>query len=221
MYQTESANVYEKNIEFIHEYLAHMAWTFDPKETREHRDCYVKNVNELPNRHRFHTGHVIVYKKQVYQHQDKNDTNFCLTFAHGEYTGGHMCMPELGHEVHLYVSPRFVFDRPDVLRYRPGHVAVFRSGTIYHGVTTWRPEGDVSEIGITPGRVAHVFTTHQSTMEGTKEKEPGWKAFTAGGLQPKDETSKWTSEELALDVWDRLPAAKNWLESCQIRMSNE
>lgn len=89
-------------------------------------------------------------------------------------------------------------------------MAIFRSGSLYHGVTTWLPKGDVKENGITPGRVAHVFTTHKEAMRQTEDKEPGWRFWTSGGTHAKDLASKWSDREMSTAIWDGIPAEHDW-----------
>lgn len=101
VYRVESATSYESTLDYLYKYLARMAWVTFPEEAKTHRECYLRNALNVPEPHRFHLGHVIVYKQVVHQHRDKADTDFCITFAHGGYSGGHLSIPQLGDEVHL------------------------------------------------------------------------------------------------------------------------
>ncbi|PVF91921.1 hypothetical protein CPB86DRAFT_845750 [Serendipita vermifera] len=105
-----------------------------------------------------HTGHVIVQKQPIHQHRDSGDSGFCVTFCTGSFDGGYLVLADLGL----------------VFLYRPGDILMFRSCALYHGVTTWLPRGDISPLGITPGRTAHVLYTKDCTVEYTKGKYPGW-----------------------------------------------
>jgi hypothetical protein len=53
-------------------------------------------------------------------------------------------------------------------------VLVFRSGLLYHGVTTWKPAEDDVEAVTTVGRVAFVFFTHQNTLEVMEQWPKGY-----------------------------------------------
>lgn len=114
----------------------------------------------------FHTGHAIVHKLPVHVHMDEGDSGFCITFCTGEFTGGYLVFPDL----------LLVF------RYRPGDIIIFRSRALYHGVTTWLPNGDINKHGISPGRTAHVLYTKKSTNDFTKGRPPLWASMTAVGL---------------------------------------
>jgi hypothetical protein len=119
----------------------------------------------------FHTGHVIVYKQVVHQHQDGGDSGYCVTFNTGSYTGGYLVFADLGL----------------VFRYQPGDTVIFRSRALYHGVTSWIPDGDVDRWGVTPGRVAHVLYTKLNATQFTKGKGPGWVRKTNVGTMPQYE----------------------------------
>jgi hypothetical protein len=116
----------------------------------------------------FHTGHVVVWKSVVHQHQDGGDSGICVIFCTGSFIGGYLVFPDLDL----------------VFRYRPGDVIIFRSKALYHGVTTWVPTGDINQFGITPGRVAHVLYTKISAVEQAKDRLPGWARTTNMGREP-------------------------------------
>jgi hypothetical protein len=116
----------------------------------------------------FHTGHAVVWKSVVHQHQDGGDSGLCVIFCTGSFTGGYLVFPDLDL----------------VFRYRPGDVILFRSKALYHGVTTWVPTGDINEFGVTPGRVAHVLYTKASAIEQAKDQLPGWARTTNMGREP-------------------------------------
>lgn len=97
----------------------------------------------------FHTGHVIVHNQPVHQHMDGDDSGFCATFCTGSFDGGYVVFADLGL----------------VFRYRPGDVLLFRSRSLYHGVTTWTPRGDINPLGVMPGRTSHVLYTKKPVME--------------------------------------------------------
>lgn len=118
----------------------------------------------------FHTGHVIVQKQQIHQHMDGRDSGFCVAFCTGSFEGGYLVFPDLNI----------------VLFYRPGDVILFRSRALYHGVTMWVPKGDVSDLGITPGRTAHVLYTKNAAvrMASANKFKPGYVYKTANAKQP-------------------------------------
>ncbi|KAG8751370.1 hypothetical protein FRC14_007958 [Serendipita sp. 396] len=139
-----------------------------PEKARDYRHAHrVSSLETGLARHLF-TGHVIVHNHVVHQHRDANDGDLCVTIPHGKYTGGHLYLPSLG-VAHMYP---------------PGSIAIFCSKTLYHGVTTWKPVGDVDEYGIPPGRTSHVFTTHQAVIDWCKDKEEGYCRRTGGGYLP-------------------------------------
>jgi hypothetical protein len=155
--------------------LPHVLATI-PNEYDKYRDTYRAAAlsEEQAAKPGFHTGHAIVYKQVVHQHQDEDDSGYCITFNTGKYGGGYLVFADLGM----------------VFRYQPGDVLIFRSSALFHGVTEWWPEGDISSLGVTPGRVAHVFYTKQVTIERLHGKQEGWGYATNVGKAPDIERDR-------------------------------
>jgi hypothetical protein len=116
----------------------------------------------------FHTGHVIVHNQPVHQHMDGGDSGFCITFCTGSFDGGYVVFPDLNL----------------VFLYRPGDILIFRSRALYHGVTTWTPRGNIDDLGVIPGRTAHVLYTKSATVNFAKHRGSGWAHMTGVGKEP-------------------------------------
>ena len=70
-------------------------------------------------------------------------------------------------------------------RYAPGHVVVFRSSALYHGVQFWTPRPMKSTTSLTPGRISWVFFTHVEMVEHFKDKGARWNLETGMGHHPE------------------------------------
>jgi hypothetical protein len=67
----------------------------------------------------------------------------------------------------------------------PGHVVIFMAGDIYHYISEWKPIPGVSEYGITPGRIGHVFFSPKSALDVLHDKPPFWRNVTYSGFWPE------------------------------------
>lgn len=127
-------------------------------------------------------GKVSLWKLQVGVHRDCKDF-LCAIFNAGEYDGGAAVFPDIGLRF-KFVIYKLRSIRTDVwfqYRYSPGHVIIFRSDALYHGVERWTPK--VMKLGapFTPGRVAWVYLSHREAVEKLSELPAGWSAACANG----------------------------------------
>lgn len=58
--------------------------------------------------------------------------------------------------------------------YAPGDILIFHSSALYHMVTPWRPSEGKGKDGITPGRIARVYTTHLRILCAAEKQD--WRA---------------------------------------------
>jgi len=58
--------------------------------------------------------------------------------------------------------------------YKPGDIVIFIAGSLYHAVSHWKPVGGQNEIGVTPGRIGHVFFSPKSALEVLEGKPLCW-----------------------------------------------
>ncbi|KAJ7439714.1 hypothetical protein B0H11DRAFT_1644113, partial [Mycena galericulata] len=116
-------------------------------------------------------GRAIVYKLQVFVHQDGLDRGPTASFPCGFFEGGAMHYPDIDA----------------VYRYGPGDVCFSMSAILYHGVQHWSPAPvpeDYAKARITPGRVGTVFFCPAKTAETLAGKPKNWNKDTLGGLVP-------------------------------------
>jgi hypothetical protein len=211
----ENYHSYSLEIQGILSGMARIAF---PDIAARYRSTYQKvspALNITP--HALFTGHVVVHNMVVHQHRDKSDGNMCAIFHHDNCEGGALVLPQL-HAAHGYVfHTRIYLILFDILRYASGHVAVFHSQAVYHGVSTWGPRGDVDDDGIPPGRTAHVFTTHKATIENSAKLPDRYAAQTANGMLP---CGRFVVEEGELNWSHDSPAMVPELSSRAIRSSS-
>ncbi|KDQ49258.1 hypothetical protein JAAARDRAFT_51809 [Jaapia argillacea MUCL 33604] len=124
----------------------------------------------------------IIYKLQVEPHADAHDAGPTACFPLGQFSGGELYVPQLGMK----------------LAYKPGHVALFMSSSLYHSIGDWKAVGQKSVNDVTPGRIGHVFFTHSATLKLLQDKPPGWNINTLSGNRPP-----------ALPIWED-PKGKSW-----------
>ncbi|TEB19123.1 hypothetical protein FA13DRAFT_1647366 [Coprinellus micaceus] len=103
-------------------------------------------------------GRALVWKMQVKVHQDGLDEGPAATFPCGYYSGGYLYIPQLGLK----------------LSYRPGDLAIFMAGHLYHAVDEWVPAAVPSGAGVTPGRVSSVFFFPKHSFSILKNKPRFW-----------------------------------------------
>ncbi|EJD52070.1 hypothetical protein AURDEDRAFT_120633 [Auricularia subglabra TFB-10046 SS5] len=110
---------------------------------------------------------VIVWKCESHVHRDRLDGegNWCLTFAGGGFEGGIIYFPDLWL----------------CFRYKPGDILIFRSADLYHCVGKWTPKVMKQTDTITPGRMAFVFFSPDSTLRVLHGKPANWFVNTGGG----------------------------------------
>jgi hypothetical protein len=168
--------------------------TFPDEYDEKYRRTYLAAALDEAEERRpgFHTGHAIVWKNVVHQHMDGGDSGFCITFCTGSFQGGYLVFPDLNL----------------VFCYRPGDVVIFRSKALYHGVTTWVPKGDISERGVTPGRVSHVLYTKRNAVDKAADRFPGWARQTNLGREPDVWRDRVEEDFPVVDPQKRTPLSK-------------
>ncbi|KAJ7817997.1 hypothetical protein B0H14DRAFT_1379582, partial [Mycena olivaceomarginata] len=116
-------------------------------------------------------GRALIYKLQVYVHQDGLDRGPTASFPCGFFDEGAMTFTDIDA----------------VYRYGTGDICFSMSAILYHGVQPWAPTPvpDHRAINhITPGRVSTVFFCPSKTAETLADKPPHWNRDRAGGLLP-------------------------------------
>ncbi|TEB17147.1 hypothetical protein FA13DRAFT_1650302 [Coprinellus micaceus] len=110
-------------------------------------------------------GRALVWKMQVKVHQDGLDEGPAATFPCGYYSGGYLYIPQLGLK----------------LSYRPGDLAIFMAGHLYHAVDEWAPTAVPSGAGVTPGRVSSVFFFPRHSFTKLEGRPRFWNMRTLTG----------------------------------------
>lgn len=120
-------------------------------------------------------GLATVWKCQVAPHIDRHDWELCVIVCGGNYSGGHLYLPDLDLCLEYgffsdFKSPYLYF----IYRYKPGDIVIFRSPYLYHGIGPWEPGPMLPGHTCTPGRVSWVHFTHEDVVEHMVGKEPGY-----------------------------------------------
>lgn len=58
------------------------------------------------------------------------------------------------------------------------------AGDLYHSVGKWKPVGDTTFDGITPGRIGEVHFSPETSMNFLETRGPNWCTQTHGGKFP-------------------------------------
>ncbi|KAJ7847696.1 hypothetical protein B0H13DRAFT_2405610, partial [Mycena leptocephala] len=112
-------------------------------------------------------GRAVVFKLQVYVHQDGLDRGPTVSVPAGYFTGGALHFPDL----------------EAVFAYGPGDLCFSMSADLYHAVDRWEAAPVPSELAakrITPGRVSTVFFCPEKTAQTLAGKPANWNRDTAG-----------------------------------------
>ncbi|KAJ6622388.1 hypothetical protein B0H10DRAFT_1678518, partial [Mycena sp. CBHHK59/15] len=113
-------------------------------------------------------GRAVVFKLQVYVHQDGLDRGPTVSIPAGYYVGGAMHFPDL----------RAVYG------HGPGDICFSMSADLYHAIDAWEPSPIPPEVAaqhITPGRISAVFFCPEKTARTLEGKPKNWNRDTAGG----------------------------------------
>lgn len=136
-------------------------------------------------------AHAVSYKLPTCtSHKDNLDRGYCCSIPTGAFEGGHVVFEDLGlvfkfvylhsrHHHSLLTCTNSHFSSA-----QPGDILLFRSDLLTHAVSEWTPVGGVNEYGVAPGRVAHIYFNHKSSVEALKGRGRDYMIQTAGGMQP-------------------------------------
>jgi hypothetical protein len=150
-------------------------------------------------------GRAIVWNLQTHVHVDAGDgvDSWCATVNGGSYRsfpdpdansdhyGTAMVFPQLG----IAIRYNYILQTPSWInmctRNNPGDVLIFRSGALLHLVLPWQAKYPMPYTGLSPGRFAHVFFSHEEALQMAKDKDFGYvKRTSYGNRQLPSESCK-------------------------------
>jgi len=117
-----------------------------------------------------------VWKLQGEPHVDTRDCELSVVTCGGNFTKGHMYLPDLG--LCLRWGSLIGLASPGLKvilhSYEPGDIIILRSPYIYHAVGKWEPGPYVAGQRCTPGRVSWVHFTHEEVAKKLAGKRKNW-----------------------------------------------